>query len=124
MDPLLKSTKQPDAKVQTEELFLVPFYEMPMKQNLLESWAFFRFGMSMFINTACGQILVFMMYYHMGKTDDSLILASFGIGYSFYTCAFSSIKDACYEVTSIQCAKWYGNRNFYMMSVSLGQGFL
>ena len=47
-----------------------------------------------------------------------------GIGLFVFCLVGMPFVKTCYELTAIQCGKWYGNENFYMVSVSLYQGFI
>ena len=113
-----------DTKSEDNSPFSVPFWKMPLKQTLSESQSFFQFGLNMVLSNASNHIIMFNCLYHIGQLNDAVLHASFGIGMSFFSCMFCAMSMACLDATAIQCAKWYGSKNFYMMSVSQGQGFV
>ena len=133
MDNVIKKYQNPiefetdntcDNITEIDEPFLVPFWKMPFKQNLSETWKFLKFGLSMALSNSVNIVAILIIFIYIGKEGDPILQASFGLGVSYFSFFFLPLCLACYEVTAIQCAKWYGNENFYMMSVSLGQGFI
>lgn len=61
---------------------------------------------------------------YIGNLGDAALEASVGLGLAYFSFFFTSLCLACYEVTGIQCAKWFGEGNYYMMSMSLWHGFI
>ena len=113
-----------EAQPNKDEPFLVPFWQMPFKQVMAETLYFLKFGFSMALNNSSNVVIQLICFIYIGQLDDATLEASMGLAVSYFSFFFLALCLACYEVTGIQCAKWYGNRNFYMMSVSLGQGFI
>ena len=108
----------------SDEPFLVPFWRMPCKQIWKEIGYFFKFGLSMSLNNSANVLVIFINFLYIGAEGDPVLQASFGLGVSYFSFFYFSLCLACYEVTGIQCGKWFGKKDYYKMSVSLVHGFL
>jgi hypothetical protein len=106
------------------EPFMVPFYKMPLTLLLKEIGKFLIFGASMSLNNAGNIIVIFMNFHYIGALQDPLLESSFGLGVSYFSFFFWSLCLGCFEITGIQCAKFYGKKDFVSMSTSLIHGFI
>jgi hypothetical protein len=106
------------------EPFLVPFYKMPLTLLLKEIGRYLIFGFSMAINNAGNIIVIFMNFHYIGALQDPLLEASFGLGVSYFSFFFWSLCLGCFEITGIQCAKFYGKKDFVRMSTTLMHGII
>ena len=120
----MQSLEKDVATADKNEPFLVPFWQMPFKQVMAETCTFLKFGFSMALSNSSNVVIQLICFIYIGKLADPTLEASMGLAVSYFSFFFLALCLACFEVTGIQCAKWYGNRNFFMMSVSLGQGFV
>lgn len=96
---------------------------MPMKLIIQEIIKYLIVGISLAINNAANVMVILTNFIYIGRLEDPLIQASFGLGVSYYMFLFMSLNLGCYEVTGIQCAKIYGSGYLKGMSETLGKGF-
>lgn len=107
---------------ETDEPFQAPFYRMHLKIVLIETLKYFKNGLAMAINHCSNTIVIFVSFYYIGSLKNHRIESSFGQGIAYWNFAFASLNSAAFEVTGIQTSKYFGQKNYKMMSVSLVQG--
>ena len=95
---------------------------MEAKTLLKEIFKYFIQGLAMAFTHCSNNIIGYFCYLYIMylKTHDTQV--SFGLGMSYYNFAFGSLNYASFEVTGIQTSKYFGKKNYKMMSVSLVQG--
>lgn len=105
-----------------------PFDKLPWRMSveefLSEAWNWLSTGLALALNNSANQIIVLVNFLMIGRLNDPLLQASFGLGISYWYYMSMILNIATYEVTGIQCSKFFGRRDFEMMSVSLFQGMI
>ena len=105
-----------------DEPFQVPFYKMEAKTLLKEIFKYFIQGLAMAFTHCSNNIIGYFCYLYIMYLKTHNTQVSFGLGMSYYNFAFGSLNYASFEVTGIQTSKYFGKKNYKMMSVSLVQG--
>jgi Na+-driven multidrug efflux pump len=100
------------------------FWDMTMRQFFRQAWLWLKTGVSLALNNSANQLIILVNYLVIGGLGDPLLQASFGLGISYWNYLSMILNIAAFEVTGIQCSKFFGRRDYEMMSVSLFQGLL
>ena len=72
---------------------------------------------------AANMVIILINYIYIGFLKDELILASFGLGVSYFFFMFLSINLSSFEVLGIYASRNYGALDYKKCSNNLYQGF-
>jgi Na+-driven multidrug efflux pump len=101
-----------------------PLWDMSMREFFTEAWKWLSTGVSLALNNSANSLIILVNFLVIGRLGDPILQASFGLGISYWYYLSMVLNIATFEVTGIQCSKFFGRRDYEMMSISFFQGLL
>lgn len=105
------------------EMFDQPFYKKNIKFQFKIFLSYFRDSSFLTLTLSVNLVTIILIYFNMRKENDSYLLASFGLGISYFQFTFATLNDSLFEVTGLQCCKAFAEKKYKRLNTILMQSF-
>ena len=94
------------------ENFDEPFYKKKCKFLCEILSSFIKDSLFLILSVQLNMVTILMIYGYMHQSDDLYLLASFGLGISYFQYTFQCINDSIFEVSGLQICKAFAQKNY------------